>query len=121
MTTAIIFSGARFSRTVDINEIEKIKNAKYIFEIDSLWERIANLFFRTQKQKIKRKLFDITYRNNINTKTNNFYKLQSISYFCHKENFFYCAEKVSKEETKINLMIKNKDRLIFYSRQLIKI
>ncbi|MFT8209448.1 MAG: hypothetical protein ACMZI0_00225 [Symbiopectobacterium sp.] len=72
MTTALNISGNWFSRTITLNEIEGIKNAKNSNEIKSLWGKIADWFCGTDKENAKKALFELINNDDTNIKIDAF-------------------------------------------------
>lgn len=104
MTTVFSISGSLFSRTITLDEIEGVKNAKNQNEIKSLWGKIADWFCGTDKENAKKALFELLNNDDIDIKIDAFYQLKAMASPAFKEAFTYTTA-VNDTEFTVNLSI----------------
>lgn len=104
MTTVFSISGSLFSRTISLNEIEEIKNAKNPSEIKKLWDKIADWFCGTDKENAKKALFVLLNNDDIDIKIDAFYQLKAMASPAFQEAFTYTTA-INDTEFTVNLSI----------------
>ncbi|MCW2475548.1 MULTISPECIES: hypothetical protein [unclassified Symbiopectobacterium] len=105
MTTAFNISGNLFSRTISLNEIEGIKNAKNPNEIKSLWGKIADWFCGTDKENAKKALFELINNDDATIKIDAFNQLKAMVSPAFKDAFTYTTTAISDTSFTVNLSI----------------
>lgn len=105
MTTAFNISGSLFSRSITLNEIEDIKNAKTPSEIKSLWGKIADWFCGTNKENAKKVLFELINNDDPDIKIDAFNQLRAMVSPAFKDAFTYTTTAMSDNSFNVNLSI----------------
>lgn len=105
MTTAFNISGGLFTRTITLDEIESIKNSKNQNEIKSLWGKIADWFFGTNKEKAKKALFELIKNDDGDIKIDAFNQLKAMVSPAFKDAFTYKTTTISDTSFTVNLSI----------------
>ncbi|WP_196908451.1 hypothetical protein [Candidatus Symbiopectobacterium sp. 'North America'] len=105
MTTVFNISGSLFSKTISLNEIEEIKNAKNPSEIKRLWDRIADWFCGTDKENAKKVLFELINNDDANIRIDAFNQLKAMASPAFKDAFTYTTTAINDTAFTVNLSI----------------
>ncbi|MGL9751321.1 MAG: hypothetical protein ACR5LC_09205 [Symbiopectobacterium sp.] len=116
MTTVFSISGSLFSRTISLNEIKEIKNAKNPSEIKRLWNRIADWFCGTDKENAKKTLFELINNakktlfelinnDNVYIRIDAFNQLKAMESPAFKDAFTYTTTTINDTAFTVNLSI----------------
>lgn len=112
MNTAIALNGGWISREISFSDVEKIKNAKNIDDVSSVWGQIKDWFCGTNKESAKKELFKLlSPATTLNEKKDAFNNLKNMAGAAHARDFIVgddgSLKIVASEKTVFSLAVKN--------------